>query len=59
MTEDKEKHDDWRVVVIGANDAKCRACNQPIERGERAWYLTGRGVQHLECPEVEPAVSER
>lgn len=58
MTDEKQ-HDDWHVVVVGTEGAKCRACSQPIERGERAWYLTGRGVQHLECPEVEPAVSAR
>jgi hypothetical protein len=50
MTE--EKKDDWRVVVIGT-EGKCRLCGQAIERGDRAWYLSGRGVQCLECPMAE------
>jgi hypothetical protein len=45
-----EKHEDWRVVVVGTDSAKCRVCGQPVARGERAWYLSGRGLQCLECP---------
>ena len=54
-----EKHDDWRVVVVGTDGAKCRMCGQTVERGERAWYLIGRGLQHLECSNQPAEVEAR
>lgn len=53
-----EKHDDWRVVVVGTDNAKCRACGEPVRRGDRAWYLVGQGVQHLECSSKQDGVEE-
>jgi hypothetical protein len=44
------KAEDWRVVVVGTDSAKCRMCGQLVLKGERAWYLSGRGLQCLECP---------
>jgi hypothetical protein len=55
MTE--EKHEDWRVVVVGTEGAKCRACREVVPKGDRAWFLFGRGLQHLEC-ESPPAETE-
>jgi len=44
------KAEDWRVVLVSTDNAKCRLCGGLVPRGERAWYLTGRGLQCLECP---------
>ena len=44
------KAEDWRVVLVTVENAKCRMCGQDVPRGERAWYLSGRGLQCLECP---------
>jgi hypothetical protein len=46
------KADDWRVVLVTVENAKCRLCGELVPRGERAWYLSGRGLQCLECPGV-------
>jgi hypothetical protein len=42
---------DWRVVLVATDGAKCRKCGRTVRNGERAWYLPGKGLQHLECGE--------
>jgi len=48
----EEKADDWRVVMVAIDNAKCRLCGEHVPRGDRAWFLPGRGLQCLECPSV-------
>jgi organic radical activating enzyme len=54
----KDKADDWRVVLVAIENAKCRLCGEPVAHGERAWYLRGCGLQCLECPTQTKAAEE-
>jgi hypothetical protein len=45
------KAEDWRVVLVTVDNTKCRLCGEVVHKGERAWFLPGRGLQCLECPE--------
>jgi hypothetical protein len=45
------KAEDWRVVLVTMDNAKCRLCGEVVPKGDRAWFLPGRGLQCLECPE--------